>query len=178
MRSESSAVSPRIGQHQQRVVARDRAEIAVARFGRMDELRGRAGGGKRRRDLARRYGPHLPMPLTMTRPLTRRMSIDRAGELAVERARQARRSPRPRNPARGARRQDRPLRYATPAGPELWSAERIRTPVACRLHGLRPPILGIVDAKFMPTSGRQSAALTRNSCQLKLWAVPGLCRKS
>jgi len=46
----------RIGKHQRHVALHHHAQIAVARLGRMYELRGRAGRCQRRRDLAR----HMP----------------------------------------------------------------------------------------------------------------------
>ena len=49
-----------VGQRQHRIARHDHAEIAVRGLGRVDEQRGRAGGGEGGGDLARRHGPTCP----------------------------------------------------------------------------------------------------------------------
>ena len=72
-----------IGQHQQRIVDGDHAEIAMAGFRRMDEKRRRAGGGERGGDLARDMAA-LAHAADHDPALDPQKRIDGAGEIAVQ----------------------------------------------------------------------------------------------
>ena len=76
-----------IGQSEDRVLGADHAEVAVAGFRRMDELRRLAGRGQRRGDLARDMAA-LADPGHDQPAARRRAQIEGAPERAVERARQ------------------------------------------------------------------------------------------
>ncbi len=73
----------RIGQHQQRIVAGDHAEIAMARFGRMDEMGRRSGRGERGRDLARDM-TGFAHAADDDAPADQKDGVDRLGEFSVE----------------------------------------------------------------------------------------------